>query len=53
MVDWGGESCGMRTEPTSIRARDAKEVRALQLARLRTMSPTERVAVMHALHRQA
>jgi hypothetical protein len=56
----GGVSCSMRTEPTATspaperpRARDADEVRALQLARLRAMSPTEKVAVMHALHRQA
>jgi len=35
------------------RRRDAEVVRALQLARLRAMTATEKVAVMHALHRQA
>jgi hypothetical protein len=47
----------MRTDPMAAspsperpRARDADQVRALQLARLRAMSPTEKVAVMQALH---
>jgi len=35
------------------RRRDAEVVQALQLARLRAMTATEKVAVMHALHRQA
>jgi hypothetical protein len=56
-------SFGMGNEPgttgaaapplESVRARDADHVRALQLERLRAMSATEKVAVMHALHRQA
>lgn len=37
--------------PSRGRAMDVAE--ALQLARLRAMTATEKVAVMHALHRQA
>jgi predicted Fe-S protein YdhL (DUF1289 family) len=48
----------MRTESTATspppeRPRDAEHVRALELARWRAMSATEKVAVIHALHAQA
>jgi Xaa-Pro aminopeptidase len=38
--------------PVALR-RDTELVQELQLARLRAMTATEKVAVMHALHRQA
>ncbi len=50
------DATGHRSTPSKAvgaRSRDASVARELQVARLRAMTATEKVAIMHSLHRQA